>query len=101
MPTLYVTAPDDAAEEIANTLVDERLAACVNLVDCQSIYRWDGQVHDEQERILLVKTTAGAAAAAVDRIEAIHPYDVPCIETFDEASIAEPFEAWIDDAVSK
>ena len=49
MPTAYVTAPRDAAANIAKTLVEERLAACVNAVDCTSTYRWEGEVHEDAE----------------------------------------------------
>jgi len=47
VPTVYVTAPREAADNLARLLVDERLAACVNVVDCESTYRWDGEVHEE------------------------------------------------------
>ncbi|MFW6320999.1 MAG: divalent-cation tolerance protein CutA [Halohasta sp.] len=99
MPTVYVTAPRSAAAELAETLVDERLAACVNAVDCRSTYRWDGTVETDDETILLIKTTAAGYDRLADRIEELHPYDVPCIERFDEAAFAESFGAWIDESV--
>ena len=99
MPTVYVTAPDDAAEEIAATLVEERLAACVNAVDCHSTYRWDGRVETDAETILLVKTTDAGYDRLKARIEALHPYDVPCIERFDAADTLDRFGLWIDDSV--
>jgi periplasmic divalent cation tolerance protein len=99
MPTAYVTAPRDAAANIAKTLVEERLAACVNAVDCTSTYRWEGEVHEDAESILLVKTTDDRYEALVDRIEELHPYDVPCIERFEETGMLAEFEAWRDGAV--
>ncbi|AFK19302.1 divalent-cation tolerance protein CutA [Haloferax mediterranei ATCC 33500] len=51
MPTVYITAPPSSADELARTLVEERLAACVNRVSCDSVYRWDGDVHDDEETI--------------------------------------------------
>ncbi|ERH03146.1 MAG: divalent cation tolerance protein [Halonotius sp. J07HN6] len=99
MPTAYVTAPEDAADELAATLVEERLAACVNAVDCQSTYRWDGGVETDAETILLVKTTAAGYDRLETRIEELHPYDVPCIERFDEADALGRFASWIDDSV--
>jgi periplasmic divalent cation tolerance protein len=99
MPTVYVTAPPDAAEEIARELVAERLAACVNRVDCRSTYRWEGEVHDDDEEILLVKTTESHYARLVERVEAIHPHDVPCIERFDETDVFPAFAQWRADAV--
>lgn len=100
MPTVYVTAPADTAEEIARELVADRLAACVNRVACQSTYRWEGEVVEDEEEILLAKTTEDAYPELVDRVRALHPYDVPCIERFDEADVLEPFGDWIDDEVS-
>lgn len=94
MPTAYVTAPPDAAEEIASTLVEERRAACVNLVDCRSIYRWDDDVADEDEVILLAKTTDEGYDAFVDRVVELHPYDVPCVERFDETHVLSSFADW-------
>ena len=99
MPTVYVTAPREAADDLARLLVEERLAACVNVVDCESTYRWEGEVHDEEESILLAKTTTDACEELIDRVEAAHPYDVPCIERFEEARVAGPFAAWREDVV--
>ncbi|WP_435332720.1 divalent-cation tolerance protein CutA [Haloarchaeobius sp. TZWWS8] len=99
MPTLYVTAPPDAASELATTLVEEQLAACVNRVRCRSTYRWKGEVVDDDEVILLVKTTDEACEALVERIESLHPYDVPCIERFEESFVLPSFADWRTDAV--
>jgi len=99
MPTVYVTAPESTADELAATLVDERLAACVNAVDCRSTYRWEGAVTTDDETILLIKTTDEASDRLVARIEELHPYDVPCIERFDERDVADRFGAWIAESV--
>lgn len=94
MPTAYITAPPEAADDIAETLVGERLAACVNQVACRSVYRWDGDVHDDEEVLLLAKTTDGAYDALVERVVALHPHDVPCVERFDEDDVLDSFAAW-------
>lgn len=99
MPTVYVTAPPDAAAEIARTVVEERLAACVNRLDCVSTYRWEETVETEPERILLAKTTAEGVDELVDRIVDLHPYDVPCVETFAEDDAIDPYAEWIADSV--
>lgn len=99
MPTVYVTAPSAAADDLAATLVEERLAACVNAVDCQSTYRWEGDVETDAETILLIKTTDAGYDRLEARIDELHPYDVPCIERFDETDTLDRFGAWIDDAV--
>ncbi|PSQ19260.1 divalent-cation tolerance protein CutA [Halobacteriales archaeon QS_8_69_26] len=98
MPTVYVTVPPESAPEIATELVEDRLAACVNRVACRSTYRWEGQIHDDDEEVLLCKTTEDAYDDLVARVEEVHPYDVPCIERFDEDDVAPEFGAWIDRA---
>ncbi|WP_363463875.1 divalent-cation tolerance protein CutA [Halogeometricum borinquense] len=100
MPTVYVTAPSDHAEDIAHTLVEERLAACVNRVTCESVYRWDGEVFDESEVILLAKTTAERYGELRKRIKELHPYDVPCIERFDEDDVLPAYAAWVEGATA-
>jgi periplasmic divalent cation tolerance protein len=76
---VLVTAPSsEKAAEIARALVTERLAACGNVVPAiRSIYRWEGKVHDDQEALLVLKTTRGRFEALRDRVLALHPYDVP------------------------
>ena len=99
MPTAYVTAPRDAAADLARLLVEERHAACVNVVDCDSTYRWEGAVHEEPEAILLAKTTDAAYEGLVARVLEAHPHEVPCVERFDEAHVLEAFADWRDGAV--
>jgi len=79
--TLIVTTnlPDAASAQIlAALLVEQRLAACVNiLAPCRSIYRWQGKVEDAQEVPLLIKTTAARYAALEAAIRTHHPYELP------------------------
>lgn len=78
---LYVTAPNsETAARIARALVEEKLAACVNIhAEMRSVYEWEGKVEIGLETPLIVKTTAAAANAARDRILALHPYGEPCV----------------------
>ncbi|WP_276253502.1 divalent-cation tolerance protein CutA [Halomontanus rarus] len=99
MPTVYITAPPAAVDGLVETLLEERLAACVNRLPCQSTYRWEGKIHRDEEVILLAKTTDDAYGDLVDRVETLHPYDVPCIERFDEADALESFASWRTGAV--
>ncbi|WP_290819165.1 divalent-cation tolerance protein CutA [Halovivax sp.] len=99
MPTAYVTVPRDEAETLARTLVEERLVACVNRVPCRSTYRWNGQIHDDAETILIAKTTVDRYPDLVDRVRELHPHEVPCVERFDEADVLGPFAEWRDAAV--
>lgn len=100
MPTLYVTAPADAAGDLARALVEERLAACVNRVPCTSTYRWEGEIHDDDEEVLFVKTTTERADRAASRIEDLHPHDVPCIEGFEEDDVLPAYAEWVAESVA-
>ena len=99
MPTVYITAPPDAAADIARTLVEERLAACVNRVACDSVYRWEGEIHTDDEEVLLAKTTDERYPELRERVVELHPYDVPCVERFEEADVLDSFAAWRDESV--
>ena len=69
---------DGDAEAFAQTLVEERLAACVNVLPpMRSIYRWQGDVERADERHLIIKTTAARVSALQERVKSLHPYEVP------------------------
>ncbi len=78
---LYVTAGEaEEAVKIGRVLVEERLVACANVIPgIRSIYRWEGIVQDEDEVVLIAKTTEDRAEAATARIKALHSYDLPCV----------------------
>jgi periplasmic divalent cation tolerance protein len=75
----YCSCPDAvSAQRIADALVQERLAACVNHVPgINSTYRWDGAVTTDSEALLLIKTTAARFEALTARLLELHPYDLP------------------------
>jgi periplasmic divalent cation tolerance protein len=81
MSTLLVltSLPDRAAaERLADTLVEKRLAACVNiLAPCRSVYRWKDAVQHDEEHPMLIKTTAEAYSALEAAVRAGHPYELP------------------------
>lgn len=99
MPTAFVTVPPSEAESIAQTLVEERLAACVNRLSCTSTYRWEGQIEVDAEAVLLAKTTDRRYDDLVERVLELHPYEVPCVERYDATDAHDPFEAWIAESV--
>ena len=76
---VMTTMPADAdSTAFAQTLVEARLAACVNvLAPMESVYRWEGKVDQERERQLIIKTSRSRLAALWERIRDLHPYDVP------------------------
>jgi len=81
---LHVTMPDkERAISLARALVDEGLAACVNVVPgVRSIYRWEGKLQEDEEVLCLIKTRAAVFDRARARILELHPYDVPEILAF-------------------
>lgn len=94
MPTAYITTPPEVAETIARTLVEEQLAACVNRLPVESVYRWDGEIHAEEEVVLLAKTTDERYDELAARVLELHPHEVPCIERFDETDLLAAFGEW-------
>jgi periplasmic divalent cation tolerance protein len=76
---VLTTLPADAdGAAFANALVTARLAACVNLLaPMESVYRWEGEIEQETERQLVIKTSRDRVAALWDRVRELHPYDVP------------------------
>ncbi len=89
--------PDaEKAASIARTLVEERLAACGNVVPgLRSIYRWQGRVHDEPEALLLLKSTRGAFEALRARVVALHGYEVPEVIALPIEAGHAPYLAWV------
>ena len=76
---VLTTLPSDAdAPAFARTLIEERLAACVNLLPPMlSVYRWEGNIEQDTERQLVIKTARERVVALWDRVRDLHPYDVP------------------------
>ena len=97
---LYVTAPRaDIADQIGAALVDEGLAACVNIHgEMRSIYKWEGKIEREPETPFIVKTNAGAVEAARARIVELHPYETPCVAAIaiNDAGSHLPFLNWVN-----
>ncbi|MFC3532545.1 divalent-cation tolerance protein CutA [Vogesella facilis] len=84
------------ASRLAETLVAERLAACANILpECESVYRWQGQVERAREVPLLLKTTDTVYAALERRIQELHPYDVPEIIALPLAAGAMAYQQWV------
>lgn len=99
METLLVLTnlPDeDTAWHLADHLVGQRLAACVNiLAPCRSVYRWEGKVEDATEVPVLIKTTAERYEALEAAIRAIHPYELPEIVAVPLARGLPGYLAWV------
>jgi periplasmic divalent cation tolerance protein len=75
---LTTLGPDANATAIARTLVSERLAACVNVLPVMtSVFRWQGNIEQDREQQLVIKTAAGSIHAIEARLRELHPYDLP------------------------
>jgi len=95
------TAPRDSARDIARRLVEERLAACVNIMDIRSIYWWEGEVQDDEECLLIIKTSRDMANRLEERLLEIHPYEVPEIVFLEPIHIYEKYLGWVLDSVGR
>ncbi len=88
------------AERIGRTVVEERLAACVNLLGpIRSIYRWKGRIETADEVAAIFKTSEARADALISRIAGLHSYDVPAIVTWPIDKILVTYADWVEDNV--
>src|SRR4051812_42015159 len=100
-PLLVITnAPDRAvAEKIARTLVEQKLAACVNiLAPCASVYRWQGKIETADEIPLLIKTRSEIFPEVETAIKELHPYELPEIVAVPVAHGSSEYLEWINAA---
>lgn len=98
LAVLYVTAQSrDEALRIGRVLVEERLVACVNVLGgMRSIYWWKGEIHEDDEAVLIAKTRMDLAQAATARTKELHSYEVPCVVALPLADGNPDFLDWID-----
>jgi periplasmic divalent cation tolerance protein len=96
---IYVTAPDiSVAELIAQSCVENRLAACANIVrGIKSIYHWKGKIETAEECIVILKTRASLFADLEMRVLTLHPYETPCVVAVPIVSGSAAFLDWITD----
>jgi periplasmic divalent cation tolerance protein len=92
-----VFADADEAQLIARTVVEERLAACVNILGaCRSIYRWQGEVEEADEIAAIFKARADKAEALTARIAELHSYDVPAIAVWRIEGAWPAYAGWVE-----
>jgi periplasmic divalent cation tolerance protein len=92
---VFSTAPSDKSELLARMLVEKRIVACVNVVPVRSYYRWKGEFCDEQEHLLIAKTTRENAEKVIEAIKGIHPYEVPEIIALPVIDGYLPYREWV------
>jgi periplasmic divalent cation tolerance protein len=91
-----VFGSDEEARRIGRIAVEERLAACVNIIGpCRSIYRWQGGIEEAEEVAALFKTAADRADALIARIAELHSYDVPAAVVWPIVGAAEDYATWV------
>jgi periplasmic divalent cation tolerance protein len=99
--SVYAVFADAAeAERIGRQMVEERLAACVNIIGpVSSIYRWKGAVEAADEVAAIFKTSDRQADALISRVAALHSYEVPCVTTWPIDKILGSYADWVEDSI--
>jgi periplasmic divalent cation tolerance protein len=97
-----VFANADEAERIGRQMVEERLAACVNILGpCRSIYRWQGAVETSDEVPAILKTSRAMADTLVARIAALHSYEIPCVTVWPIDKLPIDYAQWVEGSVGQ
>jgi periplasmic divalent cation tolerance protein len=96
--TVYAVFADPAeAQRVGMTIVEEKLAACINiLAPCRSIYRWEGAIETATETPALFKTTLDKADTLIERVKALHSYSVPAIAVWPIERLSADYADWVD-----
>ena len=100
---VYVTAPEfDVSQKIADTLINEKLAACVNITSkVHSTYYWQGNVEHDDEYLLIIKTREDRFNKLEERIKELHPYTVPEIIAMPIVRGSHDYLKWIDETLER
>lgn len=100
--SLYVVFAEAAeAERIGRVVIEERLAACINIFrPCRSIYRWQGKIEEAEETPAILKTDSTKVDALIARIAGLHSYDVPCITVTPIDRLLRSYADWVEETVS-
>ncbi len=94
---IYMTAGSkEEAATIGRELVSSGLAACVNILDrMNSIYRWQGEIHEDMEVVMIAKTVRDRTPEVIEKVKAMHSYDCPCIVCLPITTGHQPYLDWI------
>jgi len=95
----FCTCPDlESAQRVADSLVEERLAACVSVLPgLRSVYRWHGAIQRADEVLLLVKTTRDRIEALTARVASLHPYELPEVVAVEVAGGLAAYLDWVEE----
>ena len=98
---LSTCSREGEAHRLAETLVHERLAACVNVISgVESVYHWQGSIVKDAEKLLVIKTEAARLPALEKRLGELHSYEVPEFVVLDIETLSEKYGAWLAAAVA-
>ena len=100
---VYMTAGSkEEAKKVGQILVTSKLAACVNILEnMNSIYVWEGKLQEDQETVMIAKTTEARVPELIEKVKAIHSYDCPCIVCLPIENGNQEFLDWIGSEVKK
>jgi len=97
--SIYITTgTKEEARKIGKALVNERLVACANILPAESIFLWQGNVEEEAEAVMFVKTRDELADKVINRVKELHSYEVPCIVSFSIESGNPEYLEWIGES---
>ena len=95
-----IFASDEEAERIGRTVIEEKLAACINiLARCRSIYRWKGAIDTAEEVPAILKTDTSKIGDLIERIAALHSYDTPCITAWPVEAVLPRYADWVEESL--
>jgi len=99
--SVYVVfASAEEAERIGRTVIQEKLAACINILGgCKSIYRWQGAIETADEVPAILKTHNWQADDLIERIAELHSYDTPCITVWPIEKLLRRYADWVEESV--
>jgi len=93
------TAGVKESEKIARLLVEEKLAACVNVAEVNSYYRWKGEFCEDNEALLIIKTEKSRVDKIIERIKEVHSYELPEIIALPIAAGYDKYLAWVESSI--
>ena len=95
-----VFADADEAERVGRTVIEEELAACINILGpIRSVYRWEGVIETAEEVAAILKTHHWHSDALIERIAELHSYKVPCVVVWPIDKILRSYADWVEDSV--
>ena len=100
--SVFVTAPDkEMAIRLARRVVEERIAACGNVIPrVTSVYEWNGEIKEDEEVLLILKTSGSCAASLITRLAELHSYEIPEILVLPVEGGSEPYLRWVNECTS-